>query len=302
MKVVDLFAGAGGASTGAAQAGCDVLLAANHWPAAVETHAANHPDTVHLCQDLHQADWRKVPAHNLLWASPACQGHSRASAEKGGHATHDASRSTAWAVVACAEFHRPEFVVVENVIEFQRWALYGAWLVAMEALGYKVTPHVFNAADFGVPQSRTRLFLVARLGSPLQLRSPGLAHRPCGPIIDWGVGFEPITPDRFVEATARRIREGREQHGRRFWVPCYGGVKGGRSIHVPLGTLTTRAQLLLVDGDTARFPSIEECRRAMSFPDGYKLPATRKHALHMLGNAVPPLVAQSICEQIMEAA
>lgn len=74
-------------------AGAEVVWAANHWPVAVEWHAANHPDTVHACQDLHQADWRTVPPHDLLLASPACQGHAKARGKERPH--HDAERSTA---------------------------------------------------------------------------------------------------------------------------------------------------------------------------------------------------------------
>src|SRR5690606_22640107 len=66
MKAIDLFAGAGGFSTGAAMAGCEVAWAANHWPEAVRWHAANHPDAEHVCQDLHQARWEDVPAHDLM--------------------------------------------------------------------------------------------------------------------------------------------------------------------------------------------------------------------------------------------
>lgn len=57
MVAIDLFAGAGGFSTGAVMAGCSVAWAANHWPTAVEWHAATHPSTVHACQDLQQADF-----------------------------------------------------------------------------------------------------------------------------------------------------------------------------------------------------------------------------------------------------
>lgn len=78
MKAIDLFAGAGGFSTGARMAGVGVVWAANHWPAAVECHASNHGEAIHVCQDLHQARWGEVPAHDLLLASPCCQGHSNA--------------------------------------------------------------------------------------------------------------------------------------------------------------------------------------------------------------------------------
>src|ERR1700722_18767188 len=105
MKAVDLFAGCGGTAEGAHQAGVKVLVSANYWPVAVATHQANHPDVIHLTQDLQQADFYSWPDFDLLMASPACQGHSRARGkDKPGH---DATRSTAWAVVSCAEAKRP---------------------------------------------------------------------------------------------------------------------------------------------------------------------------------------------------
>lgn len=155
MRAIDLFSGLGGFSEGARKAGVEVLWAANHWPSAVEIHAANHPTTSHACQDLHQADWTQVPAHDLLLASPACQGHSRARGRERPH--HDATRSTAWAVVSAAEMHRPPFLVIENVPEFAEWTLFPAWTAALNALGYTLAPHIIDAADHGVPQHRVRL-------------------------------------------------------------------------------------------------------------------------------------------------
>jgi hypothetical protein len=77
MKAIDLFAGIGGWTLGAKRAGVRVVWAANHWRVAVDYHAANHPETMHACQDLHQANWLEVPRHDFLLASPCCQGHTR---------------------------------------------------------------------------------------------------------------------------------------------------------------------------------------------------------------------------------
>lgn len=117
-KAIDLFAGFGGWSTGARAAGVQVLWAANHWPEAVKWHSANHPDTQHVCQDLHQARWEQAPAHDILLASPCCQGHAKARGKKSGNPEHDASRSTAWAPASALEVHRPPAAVIENVPEF----------------------------------------------------------------------------------------------------------------------------------------------------------------------------------------
>ena len=187
MTAIDLFAGAGGFSTGATMAGVKILWAANHWQAAVQVHAENHPDTVHVCQDLHQADWSMVPAHDILLASPACQGHSSARGKD--LPRHDAARSTAWAVVSAAEYHKPPVVLVENVLEYTKWILYPAWRIAMEALGYSISPHIVDAADHGVPQNRRRLFIVCTLSKqPLLMMLPTVSHVPAARIIDSEIG------------------------------------------------------------------------------------------------------------------
>jgi len=73
LTMTDLFCGAGGSSTGAvAVGGIKVVLAANHWDRAIETHNANHPDTDHLQADISQTDPRYLPTTDILWASPEC--------------------------------------------------------------------------------------------------------------------------------------------------------------------------------------------------------------------------------------
>jgi len=304
VKAIDLFAGAGGFSTGAEMAGCNVVWAGNHWLPAVEIHAANHPNAQHVCQDLHQADWSQVPAHDILLASPCCQGHSKARGKASGNPQHDASRSTAWAVVSAAEYHKPSFLVVENVPEFLNWALYPAWRMALGALGYQLTPHVLDAANHGVAQHRERMFLVGvRAERPLMLNIPTQAHVPASSVIDFNVGrWAQINRDGRALATLSRIAEGRRVHGERFISSYYGNERGGRSINRPIGTITTRDRHAIVDGDRMRMLSVDECRAAMGFPADYKLPTSHKDAVHMLGNAVVPQVARDVILALKAAA
>lgn len=70
LVAVDLFAGMGGFTEGARQAGVRVAWASNHWSAAVDCHAANHPETEHVCQDLQQADFTVLPRHDVALAPP----------------------------------------------------------------------------------------------------------------------------------------------------------------------------------------------------------------------------------------
>lgn len=304
MRAIDLFAGAGGFSVGAAMAGCSVVWAANHWPAAVQVHANNHPQTEHVCQDLQQADWTIVPPHDLMLASPACQGHSRARGVERPH--HDAQRATAWAVVSAAECHRPAVVLIENVPEFSAWTLYPAWCAAMHALGYALTPMILDAADHGVPQHRRRLFIVCtRSKHPMTLRFDPQEHIGAGSIIDFDAGtWSPIYRAGRSQATLRRIGHGKQRFGSRFLAPYYGSGSGatGRSLDRPLGTVTTRDRWAVVDGDRMRMLTAHEARAAMGFPDTYLLPTRHKDAMHMLGNAVVPAVARDVIAAVIAAA
>lgn len=303
MRAADLFAGAGGFSTGAGLAGCQVVWAGNHWREAVAVHASNHPQAQHACQDLHQTDWRTVPAHELLLASPACQGHSRARGKERPH--HDAQRSTAWAVVSATEYHRPAAVVVENVREFTSWALYPAWCAAMAALGYALAPMEIDAADHGVPQHRQRLFIVAtRSASPITLRLPSRPRVPAADAIDFNTGrWAQVQRPGRSPRTLARVAAGRSRFGSRFVAPYYGSGSGqtGRSLERPLGTVTTRARWAVIDGDRMRMLTTAECRAFMGFPPGYLLPAQHTTALHMLGNAVCPPVARDLINALREA-
>ncbi len=103
LIAVDLFCGGGGTSTGLLMA-CEALgidrgdvdlTAVNHWPLAIETHAANHPNARHLCERIEKLQpERIVPGSraDLLWASPECIHHSTA---RGGKPCNDQSRSQA---------------------------------------------------------------------------------------------------------------------------------------------------------------------------------------------------------------
>lgn len=302
MRVVDLFAGAGGFSTGAVMAGCSVLWAGNHWRLAVDAHAVNHPDTVHACQDLQQQDWTQVPAHDGLLASPACQGHANARGKERSH--HDAQRATAWAVVSAVECHRPAFFVVENVPEFCKWVLYLPWCAAMHALGYALAPMVLDSANHGVPQQRRRLILVGtRSKHPIDLQLPKLPHVPASRVIDFAAGDWTLVRDK-VPATQARVCNGRRRFGERFLMPYYCGGSGltGRCLSRPIGSLTTKARWGVVDGERMRMVSVEEAREFMGFPDGYHLPANVTDANLMLGNAVCPPLARDVLSAIRSAA
>lgn len=301
---IDLFAGAGGFTEGAHMAGVDVLWAANHWKSAVDVHQANHRDTIHSCQDLNQADWTKVPATDLILASPACQGHANARGKERAH--HDTTRSTAWAVVSAAEYHRPKAWIVENVAEFLDWTLYPAWAQAMEALGYFTAHHVIDAADLGVPQHRQRVFIIGTLDNTAHhIVLPKHKHQSIRSSIELEAGnWSRVDKPGRARATLERVAAGRELFGNEpFLTPYYGNGSGktGRSLDRPIGTITTRDRWAVIKGDEMRMLTVQEYKRAMGFRDDYLLPPQRTKAIHMLGNAVCPPVAAELISRVAEA-
>lgn len=177
ITVTDLFAGAGGSSTGAIQVpGVEVVLAANHWQKAIDVHNANHPDTLHVCADLSQLNPRYVPTTDILWASPECTNHSLAKGMRDARQPDlfgetlpdeaaERSRATMWDVPRFTEVHKYQAVIVENVVEIRRWAPYSAWLEAMDSLGYEhhevyLNSMHANAHGMPAPQSRDRIYVV----------------------------------------------------------------------------------------------------------------------------------------------
>ncbi|MBP9918062.1 MAG: DNA cytosine methyltransferase [Dermatophilaceae bacterium] len=176
--MTDLFAGAGGSSTGAASIpGVSVRYAANHWKRAVDVHNANHPHVDHICADISQYNPRRLRPTDILWASPECTNHSVAKGVRRADGQPDLfeeilpdeaaerSRATMWDVPRFAEAHAYRAVIVENVVDAAKWAPFGAWLSAMHSIGYQHSTVYLNsmhasAGGPAAPQSRDRMYVV----------------------------------------------------------------------------------------------------------------------------------------------
>ena len=183
FTVTDLFAGAGGSSTGMALVpGVEIRIAANHWQLACDVHNANHPGTDHAAVDLHQEDPRFFPRTDVLWASPECRKWSTAN---GSHQPANdeglfedplsdeaavRSRLLMFDVLRFVEHHRYRLVIVENVVDIAIQAKYATawyeWRRQLANLGYAhrvLSINAMHAQAYGppAPQSRDRIFIAA---------------------------------------------------------------------------------------------------------------------------------------------
>ncbi len=122
---IDLFAGAGGLTTGALAAGIIVLHAVNHNLAALLTHKRNHPWVEHHCEDVKIINPKALyhprtgAKPRLVLAAPSCVGHT--DARGADRPEHDEARMTAHGVVHIAELLQPKELVIENVVELLEW-------------------------------------------------------------------------------------------------------------------------------------------------------------------------------------
>lgn len=276
--IVDLFAGGGGASLGIQWAtGRSPDLAVNHDEHAIRMHAANHPDTHHEEASVWEIRPREACAGRdveLLWLSPDCRHFSKA---KGGAKVSPRIRTLARVAIPWARQVRPQIICLENVEEFTTWGplvderpdprrsglYFRRWVRDLEREGYAVDWRILNAADFGAPTSRRRLFLVARAdGLPPQWPEPthgprkGLEpYRTAAECIDWSIPCPSIFGrDRpLAEATQRRIAAGLvrfvlEAREPAFIVGAGGPIYSGkpRPLSSPFQTLLTENHSALI--------------------------------------------------------
>ncbi len=167
---IDLFAGAGGMSLGFEQAGFDVVAAVEIDPIHCATHEYNFPNCKTICAsvvDLTGDEIRNIAGIDgreidVVFGGAPCQGFSMI----GKRALDDSRNQLVFHYVRIVRELQPKYCVFENVkgLTLGKHAQFLAELIeALNEAGYKVSlPYkVLNAAKFGVPQSRERLFLMA---------------------------------------------------------------------------------------------------------------------------------------------
>ena len=238
--IIDCFAGGGGASTGIEAAlGRPIDIAVNHDPDAILMHKTNHPNTLHLTEDIFKVDLEKYTQGRrvaLMWASPDCTSHSKA---KGGQPRKKGLRILPWAVYKHAKAIKPQVIIMENVEEIQQWGPldengkpikeragedYNKFISAMLSIGYQFESKELVAADYGAPTTRRRWYAVFRRDEK-PIRWPVPTHNKmgtegkkkwvqCGDYIDFSdLGRSIFNRKKpLADATMRRIANGYKKY------------------------------------------------------------------------------------------
>lgn len=199
LTVTDQFCGAGGNSVAVRKCsekiggGLEVTLAMNHWKLAIQTHAANFPEADHICTDVSACDPRRYKSTDIYVGSPECTVHSPAGGNTAKEKMYgnsqlningkldyldaeERSRATMWDVCRFAEYHRYNYMIIENVVQARKWICFDQWLKTMDVLGYNHKIVYFNSMfAWPTPQSRDRMYIhFWRKGNP----EPDLEYNP----------------------------------------------------------------------------------------------------------------------------
>jgi len=176
---IDLFSGAGGLSAGAVATGVRISVAVESDPNAAAAYRANHPEVNLIVEDICDVpDLHPIETSQptVLFGGPPCQGFSTSNQRT--RSLNNPLNHLYTHFIRQVRSMRPTFILFENVkgfVETQGGFFFSDTLRQLEKLGYKVTHGVLNATDYGVPQNRSRLFIVGSLTHSPKLPPPCVA-------------------------------------------------------------------------------------------------------------------------------
>ena len=315
IRAIDLFCGIGGNSWGAQQAGVEIVAGFDKWDLATLVYQDNFKDAIvknKPLQSINLEQIKKKLGHiDIILASPECTSHS---VTRGKRKRFKWSMKLAFQVTRFSDVLKPRWIVIENVPNMRNWEHYDKFKADLIAQGYHIREQELIASDFGVPQSRKRLFLLCDLlqKPPEIVAPPDVKMTTARSAINLNGAYPTTKLDNGRRAikTLARANKGFEVQGKEtpFLLVYYGsdgdGSRGWQSLDIPLRTITTLDRFALVkpgeDGHVMRMLQPPELQVAMGFTNTFALNhGNRRDKIHLLGNAVCPPVITTIVKTLI---
>ncbi|MDR1019883.1 MAG: DNA cytosine methyltransferase [Synergistaceae bacterium] len=324
LKSIDLFAGIGGIRLGFDQAFGRSLktVFVSEWDEnAQKTYRANFTDKFDIAGDITKIAESDIPAFDICLAGFPCQAFSLAGRRKGfGDNFKGMARGTLFFDVArICSLHRPKVIFCENVKGLtihDKGRTFSVIKGTLEELGYAVHERILNSRDFGVPQNRERIYVLAFRNdidsSGFAFPEPADSTRTLQSIQEeTPVSAKYYLSDTYVE-TLRRHRARHEAMGHGFgyeirgWdsvaaaVVC-GGMGRERNLVIDrrqtdLTPVTHIRGSINTEGIRKMTP--REWARLQGFPDTFRLPLADVHLYRQFGNSVTVPVIKAVAEQV----
>jgi DNA (cytosine-5)-methyltransferase 1 len=301
MKIVSLFSGAGGLDLGFKMAGHEIVWANDLFMDAVETYRINLGNHIVL-DDVSAIGVHDVPDCDMIIGGFPCQGFSVANTKRN---ISDERNQLYKHFLRVAQAKKPKFFLAENVkgiISLGKGKVLEMILNDFSDIGYKVEAHLFNAADYGVPQLRQRVFIIGiRSDIDYEFIYPEATHNAEGSdgLKKWvGVG------DALKDLPDPDEPNEMPNHDYSKYKLRFNGYLGHRKIdpNKPAPTVTARGDdkggvVVLHHPSNTRRMSCRELATVQSFPFDYAFSGNRSSVYRQIGNAVPPLLAFAVAKQ-----
>jgi len=301
MNVVSLFSGAGGLDLGFKMAGHSVIWANDLYSDAVDTYRLNLGDHI-VNKDIFSVGEDEVPDCDIIIGGFPCQGFSVANTKR---SVSDERNQLYKQLVRIIDAKKPKFFLAENVkgiCSLDKGAVLEMIISDLSGIGYKVQAKILNAADYGVPQLRQRVFFVGvRNDVNYSFDYPSPTHNSDGSdgLSKWiGVGDAlSLLPDPDEANTV-------PNHDYSKYKLRFNGYIGHRTIDPmkPAPTVTARGDdrggvVVLHHPNNLRRMSCRELATVQSFPTDYAFSGNRSSVYRQIGNAVPPLLAFAVAKR-----
>lgn len=291
MKVVSLFSGAGGLDLGLKQAGLNIVWANDLYKDAVETYRKNIGDHIVL-GDICEIDSASIPECDVVVGGFPCQGFSVANMKR---KTDDPRNKLYLEMVRVIKDKNPKFFFAENVkgiLSLDKGRVIEKIKEDFEELGYDVKYHLFNCADYGVPQTRMRVVIFGQR-SDLDTRvdfPPAPTHSKNSDTLEaWVTIGEAL--DKYPEPEESNDFD---NHVCSVYKLRFNGHLGHRTIDPdkPSPTITGRGDekggvVVLHHPKNHRRMTVRETAAVQSFPDDFYFVGTKTSGYRQIANAVP---------------
>lgn len=297
-SVVSYFAGCGGMDLGflggfeykgkkVRRTKFNILAAYDNNPQCVETYRTNIADHA-FTHDLSDIKISEVPKADLLIGGFPCQDFSVCGPRKG----LNSQRGRLYeAMISYAKEHRPLLVVAENVANLV--SLNDGWDMRkikkdFKGAGYSLHTWVMRAHEYGIPQYRSRVFLIFVREGIQSVPSQPKPSREKVRSIKWAISDLARVADESVFNQSQYFKAGlaRKGHG-----------QGDEKSHAQKPAYTVRSNAksrIQFHYELKRRLTVRECARIQTFPDGFLFPHDATPSIAQIGNAVPPLLANRV--------
>lgn len=299
-KAIDLFAGIGGIRLGFQNIFSDKLdfvMSSEIDKYAQNTYESNFDEKP--IGDITQITEDEIKPHDIILAGFPCQAFSIAGLRKG---FEDTRGTLFFDVARIAQYHKPKVIFLENVkgfVNHEKGNTFKVVKQTLEDMGYSIFHKILNAKDFGVPQNRERIYIVAFLGENINFSFPEKLDEEIklGDILENHVDLKYTISDKLWAGHKRR-KEEHKQKGNGFGY-CLFNHESKYTSTISARYYKDGSEILIEQKNmNPRKLTPREAARLQGFPEEFEIVVSDNQAYKQFGNSVAVPVIEAIAKEI----